>query len=265
MNTLEIERRLRSLSKYDLIMDSYCLGLGEPLDEPASIRISKSSYPGFEAHLFTIADASLWQTELTLTSDVILRNSSHPSIRVQSWYRLLGNLQRIMDALSLYRRGLRHGIIPSVQWISSEYQWYRQNWEASLHESYSTQDFLYSVDASIRSHIKELNELGFLTTQSCSGLPMDHPDREAYLPYVSFDERAYPRVSAHLFTLAEMTGWIPIYGPHNFDVELTLQTPEMAERMWERLVVGARYLAPLLADYRLRFKTNSYGYTEQTP
>ncbi len=265
MTTFEIERRIRSLSKYDLVVDSYCLGLDDSLDEPPSIQISKSSYPGFEAHLFTIADASLWQTELTEASDVILRNLGDSSIRVQSWYRFLSNFQRIMGALSLYRRRLRLGIIPSVQWISSEYQWYRQNWEASLHESGPTQDFLYSVDASIRSHIKELNELGFLTTQSCSGLPIDHPDREAYLPYVSFDERAYPRVSAHLFTLADMTGWTPIYGPHNFDVELTLQTSEKAERMWERLVVGARYLAPLLADYRLRFKTNSYGYTEQTP
>ena len=32
------------------------------------------------------------------------------------------------------------------------------------------------IDPSIREHIKELNNLGFVTKQCCSGLPEDHPN-----------------------------------------------------------------------------------------
>jgi len=101
-----------------------------------------------------------------------------------------------------------------------------------------------------------LNDLGFSTTQSCSGIAKDHADREEYLPYVMFDERAYPRSSAHLFTLADISGWIPSYGPHNFDIEFRLPSAEDAEKFWDHLVVSARRLAELVHDYRTGLKRN---------
>ena len=65
-----------------------------------------------------------------------------------------------------------------------------------------------------------------------------------------FDERTFPRSSAHLFTLADITGWIPSYGPHNFDIEFRLLGPEGSERFWDNLVTAAKRLAELLHEYR---------------
>ena len=261
----EIERCIKALLEFDLVVNRFSLSLDDTQEPSPLLEFNRESYPGFEAHLFTIADASLWHPELTETSNVVLRNLGDASNRTESWNRLLSNTLTIMEALNLYRQGLRHGIIPSSHWIYHEFQWYRENWDAFVHESSESLDFLQSVDESIRPHIKELNKLGYLTTQSCSGLPIDHPNREPYLPYVMFDERAYPNASAHLFTLADMTGWIPSYGPHNFDVELRLRNAEQAEHRWDKLLSGARHLTSLLVDYHLRFKTNSYGYEIDAP
>jgi hypothetical protein len=82
----------------------------------------------------------------------------------------------------------------------------------------------------------------------------DHRDREPYLPYVMFDERAYQRFSAHLFTLADISGWIPSYGPHNFDIEIRLLDSTDAEARWDKLVTSARTLACLLQHYRTTVK-----------
>lgn len=264
MTSNEIEGSIKALTRFNLMVKRFSLSLDSVQENSPVLEFNRESYPGFEAHLFTAADASLWHPELTETSDVLLRDLGDASKRSESWNRLLSNILTIMDALSFYRQGLKHGSIPSSNWIYHEFQWYRENWDATVHESSKSDDFLYLVDESIRPHIKELNELGFLTTQSCSGLPIDHPNREPYLPYVMFDERAYPKASAHLFTLADMTGWIPSYGPHNFDVELRLQNAEHAERGWDRLISGARHLTSLLVDYRLRFKTDSYGYAKDS-
>ena len=263
MISVEIERRIRSLSQYDLTLNNFSIGLAESLSEQPFIEFSRTSYPGVEAHLFTIADISLWRPELTETSEVVLQDVSEASDRVESWNRLFTSTHIIMTALNTYREGLKQGIIPTTNWIHYEFQWYRQNWDTYIHESSPIHEFLSSVDKSIQPHIKELNELGFPTTQSCSGLSIDHPDRDPYLPYVMFDERAYPKVSAHLFTLADMTGWIPSYGPHNFDVELRLSTSEQAENRWDMLIKGARHLASLLTDYRLLSKTNSYRHERE--
>jgi hypothetical protein len=251
MTSDEIERSIISLSKYDLVVNHFSTGLIDDNERP-QIEFNRTSYPGVEAHLFTIADATSWEPELTPTNDVIFFGSTNESDIYESWIRLLSAIQDIMSTLEHYRQGLKHGIIPSSHWIYHELMWYRKNWEGPPHEPKSADSFLYSVDESIRHHIKELNKLGLSTTQSCSGLAKDHEDREPYLPYLMFDERIYPRLSAHLFTLADITGWIPSYGPHNFDIEFRLNSAEGAKRFWDSLVVSAKKMVSLLHDYRKR-------------
>lgn len=247
MNSTEIEKRIKTLSQYDLMVNHFSASS----DSASSyIEFNHASYPGVEAHLFTIADAASWQPELTSSSDVILKGPANESDRGNEWNDLLSILQDVMESLTTYRQGLMHGIIPSSHWVYHEFRWYRENWEGPLHELKSADSFLHLVDKSIRYHMKELNDLGFPTTQSCSGLAKDHADREPYQPYVMFDERIYPRTSAHLFTIADITGWLPSYGPHNFDIEFQLKDAEGAERFWDALVISAREMALLLKDYR---------------
>ena len=242
--------RINALSKHDLVVNHYDLGIDS--DDRPQIEIDHASYPGVEAHLFTIADASSWEPELLASGDVILSGPSNQSDKSGSWNKLFTTFDDIMFSLVKYRQGLMHGIIPTSHWVYHEIRWYRKNWEGPPHELIPVESILHLVDESIRPHIKELNELGYQTTQSCSGLARDHSDREAYLPYVMFDERVYPRLSAHLFTLADMSGWVPSYGPHNFDIELRLTSSDDAERFWDKLVETARVLTPLLEDYRSR-------------
>jgi hypothetical protein len=247
----EIESSIKALSKYDLVMNRFSLSLDNHHEDQSFLEFDRTSYPGFEAHLFTIADASSWLPELNSADDLVILRPNQQSDSYDSWKKLLNIIKEVMESLEQYRQGLKHGIIPSTHWIYHEIRWYRSNWKGPFHEIKPVDDFLYSVDESIRHHIKELNALGFPTTQSCSGLEIEHTDREPYLPYVMFDERIYPRSSAHLFTLADITGWIPSYGPHNFDIEFRLPGPEDAGRFWDNLVVSARRLAELLHDYRM--------------
>ncbi len=254
MTSVEVERSIKALSKFDLMVNRFSLALDERPNNAPVLEFNRNSYPGFEAHLFTIADASLWNPELNSESDIVLTGPEDCHKSHESWLKLLSVAKEVLESLEQYRQGLKHGIIPSTHWVYHETRWYRENWEGQPHELKPTEDFIYSVDESIKSHINELNELGFPTTQSCSGLAKDHPDREPYLPYVMFDERMFPRSSAHLFTLADITGWIPSYGPHNFDIEFRLPGPDGSERFWNNLVKSARRLAELLHDYRNDFK-----------
>jgi len=256
MTSIEIERSIKALSKFDLVVNCFSLALDDSQEDLPLLEFNRNSYPGFEAHLFTIADASLWLPELNSEADIVLLRPKNESDRYEAWMKILDVTQEVMKSLDQYRQGLKHGIIPSTNWAYHENRWYRKNWESSPHELIPVDEFLYSVDESIRSHIRELNDLGFLTTQSCSGLTKDHTDRDQYLPYVMFDERADPRSTAHLFTLADISGWIPSYGPHNFDIEFQLPDAEDAEKFWDHLVVSARRLAELLYDYRTGFKRN---------
>ena len=254
MTSDEVERSIKALSTFDLEVNRFSLALDETQEDIPVLEINRNSYPGCEAHLFTIADAAQWKPVINSESDVVIVGLETDQDTHESWMKLLSVTQEVMESLEQYRQGLKHGIFPSTHWIYHETRWYRKNWEGQPHGLKPAEDFLYSVDASIRSHIKELNDLGFSTTQSCSGLEKDHVDREPYLPYVMFDERMFPRSSAHLFTLADITGWIPSYGPHNFDIEFRLPGPEGSERFWDNLVKSARRLADLLQEYRDSFK-----------
>jgi hypothetical protein len=249
MSSDEVRSRIHALSEYDLVVNKFEIGLD---DVQPRIEIAHTSYPGVEAHLFTAADSSSWRPEITSKGDIILFGSTEEYDLFEAWKTLLGSLKFVMESLEKYRQGLSHGIIPSSHWVYHEDRWYRKNWEGPRHDVTPVESFLHLVDESIQSHIKELNDLGFQTTQSCSGLAKDHSDRESYLPYVMFDERIYPRSSAHLFTLADISGWIPSYGPHNFDVEFRLTSADSAERFWNNLVESARDLTSMLHDYRLR-------------
>jgi hypothetical protein len=253
MSSDENKWKIKSLAKFGLVVKKYNLALEEQHESPPFIRFSHTSYPGFEAHLFTIADSSLWNPVIISDSDVVLSGYEKSVDPHEQWSNLFTVMNELMRSLEQYRQGLKLGIIPSTTWAYYETSWYRENWEKRSYEMIPAEDFLYLVDESIRPHIKQLNELGFSTTQSCSGLPLDHTDREPYLPYVMFDERTYPRISAHLFTLADMSGWIPSYGPHNFDIEFRLNSPRDAERLWDRLVGNAHKLAKLLAGYKEQF------------
>ncbi len=254
MTSAEVERSIKALSEYNLVVNNFSLALDERQEDAPVLEFNRNSYPGFEAHLFTIANASQWTPELNSEADVVLVGPQKSHDSYKSWVKLLSVAQEVMQSLEHYRQGLIHGIIPSTHWAYHETKWYRKNWEEHSPELKPAEDFLYSVDESIKSHIKELNDLGFPTTQSCSGLAKDHADREPYLPYVMFDERMFPRSSAHLFTLADITGWIPSYGPHNFDVEFRLLNPEGSGRFWGNLVTAAKRLAELLHEYRDSFK-----------
>jgi len=248
--TSEIEKRIKDFSKYDLVVNRVNLAIDDDEHGPPLVEFDRTSYPGFEAHLFTIADASLWTPELSSAENLILVGPVNRISQYYSWTRLLDVTDQIMKYLEFYRQELKHGIIPSTNWLFNETQWYRRNWDHPQHKTSPVDEFLPYVDASIKVHIKKLNELGFPTTQSCSGLAKDHADRDPYLPYVMFDERAYPRSSAHLFTLADIAGWIPSYGPHNFDIELRLLDSTDAEILWDKLVVSAHRLVKFLHDYR---------------
>jgi hypothetical protein len=254
MNLEEIEKSIKTLAKFDLVVNKYSMALDEHQKHLPVLILDKTSYPGFEAHLFTVADATMWTPEINPDSDVVLTGPKRAKDPHESWSKLLDISNELLGSLVHYRQALMHGIIPSTHWVYHESRWYRENWEGPLHELKPAEDFLYSVDESIRHHIKELNDLGFPTTQSCSGLVEEHDDRDPYLPYVMFDERPFPRSSAHLFTLADIAGWIPSYGPHNFDIEFRLNTPDDSGRFWNSLIVTARRLAELLQEYRKQFE-----------
>ncbi|MFW9767258.1 MAG: hypothetical protein ACFFF9_01255 [Candidatus Thorarchaeota archaeon] len=251
MSSDAIRKRINTLSDHGVLVTDYTLGIDS--DNRPQIEFDHTSYPGIEAHLFTIADVSSWEPELLSSANVLLSSLSNDSDKFKTWMKLLTTLEDVMKSLEQYKQGLLHGIIPSSPWVYYEIQWYRKNWEGPQHELIPVESILHLIDESIKPHIKELNELGFQTTQSCSGLAKDHLDRDPYLPYVMFDERIYPRSSAHLFTLADISGWIPSYGPHNFDIELQLNSADGAERFWDKLVETARLLASLLQAYRSKF------------
>ncbi|MFX1416172.1 MAG: hypothetical protein ACFFC0_05130 [Promethearchaeota archaeon] len=235
------------------------LGIKPQIDEAPFVVLSHEVYPGVEAHLFTIADVALWLPAFDEEGNVVLcrpgnlaedRPFNLGSTRFDSWHRLLAALERVTELLMPYRQSVADGLIPESIWSHYQGQWHFGLRDAPDHDAPPVDMFIEYVDPSIRPVIQELNELGFATKESCSGLPDEHPDRDPYRPYVMFDERSYLDMSAHLFTLADITQWIPGPGPHGFDVRLQQAVSEDIPTAWSRLLEGARALAPLLHDYR---------------
>jgi len=243
-----------------LIVKELCTELEDDSCEIPAFIIDHTSYPGVEAHLFTIADAAQWKAEFTTQHDILL---SHPmpntepkeqidSIerKVQAWNRLVSVLSCIMESMKLYKDNIAHGDFATVIWGHHATEWHREMWESRVHEYIPPSDFIEYVDPSIRVYITELNDLGFSTVESCSGLLIDHPDRDPYKPYVMFDERSYCGSAPHFFTLGDMAGWESMYAPHGFDVYIRVFSEDNVEAAWSRLLNRARILGPLLTGYR---------------
>ncbi len=226
---------IRALERYDLIIHSY---------NENSIILSHESYPNFEAHLFTIADAAGWYPRLIKSGNLELRCPANSSPD-----RFLGATNELMRKLESYRSRVAAGDIPSFIWAHHETSWHRFVWNASIWTALIPDDFIGYVDLSIRPHILKLNELGFQTKESCSGLLEEHPDREPYYPYVMFDERAYPGITPHLFTLADLASWTSKYAPHNFDVYLKAPRGVKILDSFENLVRNAEFLHLLLKEH----------------
>ncbi|MHA1903672.1 MAG: hypothetical protein ACW977_06870 [Candidatus Thorarchaeota archaeon] len=239
------------------------LGLYENSQSIPFVVLDHRTYPGIEAHLFTIADSAMWIPELTPAGDIILYEPSkwyegckYDSIvdwRIDSWGMLLGSVESVMEWLEPYRESVTSGIRPDTIWAHHEVEWWTALWEIPENEPQNVDDFIKGIDESISPHIKELNVLGFATTGCCSGMALDHPDSRPMLPYVVFDDESYFDAGAHLFTLADMAGWTPIFGAHGYDVFVEYNLDGLDEEyieVWGELVYAARKLGPILKEYR---------------
>ena len=250
----------RVFRNYDLAVKELQVGLGVASPEKPSVVIDHTSYPGVEAHLFTIADAALWNAQFTSDRDVLLSHSvidleakeqADPiDASIQAWSRLASVLSSIMGCMKFYKESIVRGQYGTVIWGQHATEWHRELWESRIHEYVPPSEFIDYVDTSIRPHITELNDLGFATVESCSGMMIDHPDREPYRPYVMFDERSYLGAAPHFFTLGDMAGWETMYAPHGFDVYVRVFTGDDIEDAWARLVTNARILGPSLSVHR---------------
>ncbi|MFW9961828.1 MAG: hypothetical protein ACFFDV_12480, partial [Candidatus Thorarchaeota archaeon] len=169
----------------DLLVKELRTGLDDGSYKIPTVVVDRTSYPGVEAHLFTIADAAQWKAEFTDEHDVLL---SHALIdtetrdkeefiegSAQAWNRLTSVLSCIMESMKLYKQNITHGEFATVIWGHHATEWHREMWESRSHEYVHPADFIEYVDSSIRNQITELNNLGFATIESCSGLLIDHP------------------------------------------------------------------------------------------
>ena len=220
----------------------------------AELTIDHHSYPNVEAHLFTAGDAAGWCPTFSDAYDVVLRRESVSRISKpeKEWQTLLSRTEDLMELLTDYRNRIQRGDYPSVMWAHTNRGWHRREWNPAPHPVPEPKEFIHYVDESIRPHILKLNELGFGTMESCSGLKEEHPDRDPYWPYVMFDERTYPGIVPHLFTLADAAGWVATLAPHSFDVYLKVKRGDDLKKAWDRLVASAAAVSGFLATYRHR-------------
>lgn len=244
-----LEEIADSLMKYDLMVLSWKQDTADSFRSDISIQFSHESYPNFEAHLFAIADAAGWIPRLSSSGELELSCTSSPEQTSHVIDHLMYKTHEFMDQLSQFRKSLSEGIVPSFIWAHHEFRWHRFVWDSSIWDFSNFADFIGYVDESIRPHIQKLNELGFVTKESCSGMKPEHPDREPYWPYIMFDERAYPGIAPHLFTLADIASWDAKYAPHNFDVYLTVQPGDEILEAFDRIVSKATMMRLLLKGY----------------
>ncbi len=262
--TLSINKITNFLRNNGFDILAVATGLIEESAEQPMIIFDHRSYPGVEAHVVTAANSALWIPKLDDNGDVIV---SYPSSTdneeyLLAWERLFGVLGKLTGLLHTYRTRVLAGRFPSIIWAHHEIEWYRELRRAPYHEKQNTSNFIDYVDPSIRDHITALNDYGFDTIESCSGLLQDHPDRTPYRPYVMLDERAYPSCIPHFFTLADIADWIPSYAPHNFDVYIRIQRHHPIVESWNRLIRLARILDSILKPYRQLVRSAPSGIDE---
>ncbi|TFG12390.1 hypothetical protein EU537_09510 [Candidatus Thorarchaeota archaeon] len=227
------------------------------------VVFSHLSYPNVEAHIFTAADAAGWTPRLDSVGDIEIR---HPIVKSENetesgLTKLSGSFRLLMGRLRAFRQNIGKGEIPDTIWAHYEPRWHRALWSPPHHTPRHVEEFIRYVDPSIRRHISQLNDLGFATIESCSGLLEEHQDREPYWPYVMFDERVYPGAAPHLFTLGNVAGWDVGYAPHNFDIYLRVKRGKVILQSFDRLVGSAAFLCSLIRNYREML--NSTGITFQ--
>lgn len=247
----------------------------EPNDIPYVV-LGGGEYRGCEAHYFTIADVSLWIPELLPSGDVVLYyplrrlSDKHPDAfpqrRTMSWEFLMMNFEEIMERLWIKSKTENDS---TDEWAHNEkdLEGYLVSFPFPIDKKLKHVEskiigpenmpvpidkILRRVDGSIKEQILELNKAGFATTECCSGLKKDHEGDAPFPAYVCFDDEYYLDVSAHLFTLAEISGWDPCWGAHGFDVLLYAvgDTEKEREDAWERLQDSAKKLGDELSEYR---------------
>ena len=262
--TLTINRITNLLRNNGFDVLTVATGLTEEPAEQPMIIFDHRSYPGVEAHVFTAANSALWIPKLDDNGDVIVYYpySTNNEEHLLAWERLLGVLGELGGLLHTFRDRVLAGSLPGIIWAHHEIEWHRELRRAPYHEKQNTSNFIDYVDPSIRNHITALNDYGFDTVESCSGLLQDHPDRNPYIPYVMLDERSYPDCIPHFFTLADIAGWIPSYAPHKFDVYIQIQRHHPIVEAWNRLVQSARVLDSILKPYRQLVRSAHSGIDE---
>lgn len=250
---------LLSLDKIQILLRGYgydvltvTTGLIADSRNKPMITFDHQSYPGVEAHLFTAANSAFWIPKFDENRNVVVSYPHSNSVEESglAWDRLLGCMTKLGSLLHIYRNHILAGNIPTVIWAHHDAEWFRELRNAPFHEKQDTSNFINYVDPSIRTHITILNDYGFDTLESCSGLPQDHLDRDPYRPYVMLDERAYHGCIPHFFTLADIADWIPSYSPHNFDVYIRMRSHQPIENAWSKLVQSAKKLGMILYSYQ---------------
>jgi len=227
----------------------------DPNDVPY-VALDVSDKYGFEAHLFTAADMALWLPEILPSGHVVLYHpnrhlhdsTSFAEVRLKLW----DTLSRYLDWIThMVRAGRSEYGNPSSSWAHCE----REEdgyFEIPENEPQYIEKILKHVDGYLPDVILELNRNGFVTIESCSGLKEDHEDRRPFEAYVCFDDEYYLDVSAHLFTLAEVSGWDPTFGAHGFDVLFYAhaQSEKEVKEAWDRLADMAGEFGVHLEEYR---------------
>ncbi|RDE12495.1 MAG: hypothetical protein C4K49_10035 [Candidatus Thorarchaeota archaeon] len=229
-----------------------CSGLSNDAMHLPHVVLTQPSYPGFEAHLFTMADASFWIPEFTPGDRVVLYYPwGSDDEKRSAWERLLESAVVMSRQLAGYRERIQRGLQGvSVRWAHGE-----KVWEQLLRPPVQ-QPLIPEAnrwEKSIMAHITVLRNCGFVAKYAYSGLTKDHPTVKVLdLPTVWFDDESYIGVDAHLFTLADMAQWLPSFGEHGIDVIMELSTRDQEETRigWKRLASEASTLKRLLRGYR---------------
>ena len=68
MTSDEIQKHIKALERFGLVVNKHSM----VFDETPNLFFDRASYPGFEAHLFTIADATMWIPAFAPDSSIVL-------------------------------------------------------------------------------------------------------------------------------------------------------------------------------------------------
>ena len=253
------EAKFREVLAYcDFQIIDLNFAVSDDRDDIPYVVIDVSDMFGVEAHLFTAADMALWIPELLPSGNVVIYYPNrYPSGNscgecTQSRLALWDALTRFLDWIThKVRVGRAEYGIASNSWAHCE-----RKEDGYFEIPENTPQYIEKmrrrVDGYLPDVLLELNKQGFVTIESCSGLKEDHEDSTPFPAYVCFDDEYYLDVSAHLFTLAEASGFDPTFGAHGFDVLIYAHTESQKglKKSWDRLVATATTFGEYLEEYR---------------